>query len=535
MGGRARPRKLDTSRGIGADRATPLPTLPHKGGGIPTSRASVSATRRSNHDETWNSSRRARLTQSMRPNSSSTCPSRSLPKNISLPTKKVGMPKTPRATAASVLSTSSVSSSGRCARREQRARRRGPPRSMRRARIVGIVELQPLLPHAAAGPFRDRRRFAAAILRGDEAAHQLQRIDGKMRVEATIDKPVLGDEAADFQHLVVNLALDVGESDHRRAIVGRLEDAAEQARRDRPASRPCARGSAAARDRRDRRWGWRSRTGTRASGHGLTTFPPRAAGRARTSRRCAAGRAARRNCGRFRRACRISSRARRCVGVGNDGADEGAVDHAVDHDMRDMHALGAHLARQALRQRAQAVLGAGEGGKAGAAAQARRRAGEEDRAAPARSHHPRRLAAGEKAGEARHFPDFRIDLRRRLDDGKAHVGADVEDRRLRAGRPRARCARRARRPPPSTRASRPKARAAPPSARWRASASTCRDGAGRRVTQTVRPSRAKARAIAAPSPSPAPIAQTDALDLAAFAHRVALRGKAQKEISPCAR
>ncbi len=95
--------------------------------------------------------------------------------------------------------------------------------------------------------------------------------------------------------------------------------------------------------------------------------------------------------------------------------------------MRDVHALWPHFARQALGESAQAVLGAGEGGIERAAAQARGCAGEQDRAAPSRRHCPRRLAAGEKAGQARHLPYLRIDLRRRLDHGKAHVGADVED------------------------------------------------------------------------------------------------------------
>ena len=49
---------------------------------------------------------------------------------------------------------------------------------------------------------------------------------------------------------------------------------------------------------------------------------------------------------------------------------------------------------------------------------------------PARSHDARGLAARQEAGESGHLPDLGIDLRRRLDDGKAHVGADVEDEDL---------------------------------------------------------------------------------------------------------
>ena len=76
------------------------------------------------------------------------------------------------------------------------------------------------------------------------------------------------------------------------------------------------------------------------------------------------------------------------------------------------------------------MLGAGEGGEARAAADARGRAGEQDRAAAAFDHAPRRLATGQEPGERRHFPDLGIDLRRRLDDREAHVRADIEDEDL---------------------------------------------------------------------------------------------------------
>src|SRR5690349_5884968 len=68
-------------------------------------------------------------------------------------------------------------------------------------------------------------------------------------------------------------------------------------------------------------------------------------------------------------------------------ADEGGVDGAVDDGVRDMDAAGPELPRHALRQRAQRVLGAGEGRKACAAAYARGGAGEQDGTALARHHH----------------------------------------------------------------------------------------------------------------------------------------------------
>ena len=50
-------------------------------------------------------------------------------------------------------------------------------------------------------------------------------------------------------------------------------------------------------------------------------------------------------------------------GVRHEAADEGAVDRAVDDDMRDMHALRPELAREALSKRPKRVLRPGERGK----------------------------------------------------------------------------------------------------------------------------------------------------------------------------
>ena len=55
------------------------------------------------------------------------------------------------------------------------------------------------------------------------------------------------------------------------------------------------------------------------------------------------------------------------IALGEVLGDEGGVDGTVDDDVRDVDALRPELARQALRQRAQRMLGAGEGGKAGTA------------------------------------------------------------------------------------------------------------------------------------------------------------------------
>ena len=57
-----------------------------------------------------------------------------------------------------------------------------------------------------------------------------------------------------------------------------------------------------------------------------------------------------------------------------------AVDAAVDHDVGYVHALGAILARHALRDHAQARFGGGELGKSGFATEAARRTGKDHRA-----------------------------------------------------------------------------------------------------------------------------------------------------------
>ena len=94
--------------------------------------------------------------------------------------------------------------------------------------------------------------------------------------------------------------------------------------------------------------------------------------------------------------------------------------------MRHVDALRPELARHALRERAQRVLCAGEGGEVLPPADGGRRAGVEDRAAPARHHPPRHLAAHEKAAEAGHLPDLEVLARGLLEDARRHVGADVE-------------------------------------------------------------------------------------------------------------
>src|SRR6202042_2843407 len=76
------------------------------------------------------------------------------------------------------------------------------------------------------------------------------------------------------------------------------------------------------------------------------------------------------------------------------------------------------------------MLRAGECGKAPAPADAGGCAGEENRAAAAFDHSPRRLAAGQEPREGRHFPNFGINLCRCLDDRETHIRPDIEDEDL---------------------------------------------------------------------------------------------------------
>ena len=107
--------------------------------------------------------------------------------------------------------------------------------------------------------------------------------------------------------------------------------------------------------------------------------------------------------------------------------DELGVDAGVDNEMGDMDVLRPEFAGHGLRHVAQACFCAGEGGVAYAAAEARGRAGKEDRAFAMLQHEARGFAAGEEAAIARHLPDLAINLRRRLRDVEADIRADVED------------------------------------------------------------------------------------------------------------
>ena len=103
---------------------------------------------------------------------------------------------------------------------------------------------------------------------------------------------------------------------------------------------------------------------------------------------------------------------------------------AVDHHMADMEPHRPELARHGLGQRPERVLGAGKGGEARAAPYARRRAGEQDGAAAAGRHAPRRLAPGEETREAPRLPHLAVDARRHLGDRRVVPGAGVKNKGL---------------------------------------------------------------------------------------------------------
>src|SRR6202140_2681011 len=98
-----------------------------------------------------------------------------------------------------------------------------------------------------------------------------------------------------------------------------------------------------------------------------------------------------------------------------------------------MDFLGAELACDRLRDRAQSEFRAGKGRKTRSAAHACGRAGEENAALAAGKHQARGLPAGKKAGIAGHFPHFAENPLGGLDDRKIDVGTDVEDANLQWG------------------------------------------------------------------------------------------------------
>src|SRR5439155_18592337 len=73
------------------------------------------------------------------------------------------------------------------------------------------------------------------------------------------------------------------------------------------------------------------------------------------------------------------------------------LDAAVDDEMGDMNVLWRELARHALRQAAQSELAHRKGSRIDVALDARRSAGEQDRAAAAAQHLPSRRLPDEKA------------------------------------------------------------------------------------------------------------------------------------------
>ncbi len=90
-----------------------------------------------------------------------------------------------------------------------------------------IVHLEAFLPHRAVNRV-DIIVKIAFVLGDDRAAHDGQRVDGKMRIDAESDEAVLRDEAAHFEILICELRGRVGILDHRRLVARRLEDAAQK-------------------------------------------------------------------------------------------------------------------------------------------------------------------------------------------------------------------------------------------------------------------------------------------------------------------
>ena len=62
------------------------------------------------------------------------------------------------------------------------------------------------------------------LLSGDEAPHQHDGIDGKVRIELELIELMRGDKPLRLQHVVVELPLHLTKGHHRRLIVGELKE-----------------------------------------------------------------------------------------------------------------------------------------------------------------------------------------------------------------------------------------------------------------------------------------------------------------------
>ena len=160
--------------------------------------------------------------------SSSTSRNRSLPKYNSVPTKKLGEPNTPRATASSTLAISCCFTSG-CwvpARIASASRPDSVERGGDHRRIVHLLRLRPHVPvHRIDITFE--KSFALCEHR---AAHDRERIHRKKRVRRVVRDVVFLQEAPRFELRVLRLVLDALQRHRGRHVVGRFEHAAEQYR-----------------------------------------------------------------------------------------------------------------------------------------------------------------------------------------------------------------------------------------------------------------------------------------------------------------
>ena len=103
-----------------------------------------------------------------------------MPKNISVPTKKVGEPNAPRLTASVVKSISLFLTSSCCARAISRSISM-PDEMKRAAEHLEVVHLLRLFPHVMVGGAEIRLEHALELGR-DGAPHQHQRIDREERI-----------------------------------------------------------------------------------------------------------------------------------------------------------------------------------------------------------------------------------------------------------------------------------------------------------------------------------------------------------------
>src|SRR5437667_1798337 len=264
------------------------------------------------------------------------------------------------------------------------------------ARVVHLLGIGPHVPKDLVDvPVEYTERSS-----GDGTAHQRQGVHGEERVRLKAGDPMPAYEAAHLEPLVFRLVLDPCQAFRRRAIVGELEDAAQQNRHvldlDPGASldlgnHQLAQAGLGAAEV-EMKFHLDHRSPFLAGGTDLELEGPGVGGLL----------------------VEVPVRIRHGVGphepAGSETverrfppafpdplADPGGVDAGIDDEVSDVNVLRSELPGGALRERSQAEFRAGEGRVPDAPAKARGGAREEDASAPTPHHEASRFSPGQEA------------------------------------------------------------------------------------------------------------------------------------------